>query len=65
MCGRFTQNYSWEEVYAFLKVFGTPRNLRPQRRGRARAKWPLVTQKLGLALPMALTLCNQSEPGAV
>jgi putative SOS response-associated peptidase YedK len=29
MCGRFTQNYTWEEVYAFLKVFGTPRNLRP------------------------------------
>jgi hypothetical protein len=28
-CGRFTQNYTWEEVYAFLKVFGTPRNLRP------------------------------------
>ena len=21
--------YTWEEVYAFLKVFGTPRNLRP------------------------------------
>ena len=29
MCGRFTQNYTWEEVYAFLRVFGTPRNLRP------------------------------------
>ena len=29
MCGRFTQNYTWEEVYTFLKVFGTPRNLRP------------------------------------
>ena len=29
MCGRFTQNYTWEEVYAFLKVFGAPRNLRP------------------------------------
>ena len=29
MCGRFSQNYTWEEVYAFLKVFGTPRNLRP------------------------------------
>ena len=22
MCGRFTQNYTWEEVYAFLKMFG-------------------------------------------
>ena len=30
MCGRFTQNYTWEEVYAFLNVFGTPRNLRPR-----------------------------------
>ena len=29
MCGRFTQNYTWEEVYAFLKVFAAPRNLRP------------------------------------
>ena len=29
MCGRFTQNYTWEEVYAFLAVFGAPRNLRP------------------------------------
>jgi putative SOS response-associated peptidase YedK len=29
MCGRFTQNYTWEEVHAFLRVFGTPRNLRP------------------------------------
>src|SRR5271156_1651984 len=27
MCGRFTQNYTWDEDYAFLKVFGTPRNL--------------------------------------
>jgi len=30
MCGRFTQNYTWEEVHAFLNVFGTPRNLRPR-----------------------------------
>jgi putative SOS response-associated peptidase YedK len=29
MCGRFTQNYTWEEVYKFLNVFGAPRNLRP------------------------------------
>jgi hypothetical protein len=33
MCGRFTQNYTWEEVYAFLKVFATPRNLRPHYKG--------------------------------
>jgi putative SOS response-associated peptidase YedK len=30
MCGRFTQNYTWEQVHAFLSVFGTPRNLRPR-----------------------------------
>ena len=30
MCGRFTQNYSWEQVYKFLNLFGTPRNLRPR-----------------------------------
>jgi hypothetical protein len=30
MCGRFTQNYTWEEFYAFLNMFGTPRNLRPR-----------------------------------
>src|ERR1700722_3426110 len=29
MCGRFTQNYTWEQVYAFLSVFGPPRNLQP------------------------------------
>ena len=29
MCGRFTQNYTWEEVYKSLNVFGAPRNLRP------------------------------------
>jgi len=29
MCGRFTQNYTWEQVHAFLSVFGAPRNLRP------------------------------------
>ena len=30
MCGRFTQNYTWEQVHAFLSVFGAPRNLRPR-----------------------------------
>jgi putative SOS response-associated peptidase YedK len=33
MCGRFTQHYTWEEVRAFLNVFGdlgTPRNLQPR-----------------------------------
>jgi putative SOS response-associated peptidase YedK len=29
MCGRFTQRYTWEEVHAFLSVFGLPRNLQP------------------------------------
>jgi hypothetical protein len=28
MCGRFTQNYTREQV-AFLDAFGAPRNLRP------------------------------------
>lgn len=30
MCGRFTQNYTWQEVHAFLDLRGTPRNLRPR-----------------------------------
>jgi putative SOS response-associated peptidase YedK len=30
MCGRFTQNYTWEEVHEFLSVFGEPRNLQPR-----------------------------------
>ncbi|MBT3925806.1 MAG: SOS response-associated peptidase [Rhodospirillaceae bacterium] len=27
MCGRFSQFHSWEEVHAFLNIFGPPRNL--------------------------------------
>ena len=27
MCGRFSQFHSWEEVHAFLNIFGAPRNL--------------------------------------
>jgi hypothetical protein len=30
MCGRFTQNYTWQEVHEFLSVFGAARNLRPR-----------------------------------
>jgi putative SOS response-associated peptidase YedK len=29
MCGRFTQNYTWREVFDFLNVFGAPTNLQP------------------------------------
>jgi putative SOS response-associated peptidase YedK len=29
LCGRFTQNYTWEQVHAFLSVFRAPRNLQP------------------------------------
>jgi len=29
MWGRFTENYTWEQVHAFLSVFGPPRNLQP------------------------------------
>jgi putative SOS response-associated peptidase YedK len=29
MCGRFTQNYTWTEVHAFLSLLGVARNLRP------------------------------------
>jgi putative SOS response-associated peptidase YedK len=27
MCGRFSQFHSWEEVHAYLNIFGPPRNL--------------------------------------
>ena len=27
MCGRFTQNYTWREVYDFLNLLGPPQNL--------------------------------------
>jgi putative SOS response-associated peptidase YedK len=30
MCGRFTQNYTWEEVRAAMGLLGVPRNLRPR-----------------------------------
>lgn len=30
MCGRFTQNYTWDQVHDFLGVFGPPRNLPPR-----------------------------------
>jgi putative SOS response-associated peptidase YedK len=30
MCGRFTQAYTWAEVYAFLSLTGPARNLRPR-----------------------------------
>ena len=29
MCGRFTQLYTWAEVYAFLNLINQPQNLRP------------------------------------
>ena len=29
MCGRFTQLYTWAEVYAFLNLINQPMNLRP------------------------------------
>ena len=29
MCGRFTQAYTWQEVYEFYNLAGPPRNLQP------------------------------------
>lgn len=29
MCGRFTQAYTWQEVYEFYDITGQPRNLQP------------------------------------
>ena len=29
MCGRYTQLYTWAEVYAFLNLINQPQNLRP------------------------------------
>ena len=29
MCGRFTQAYTWQEVYEFYNLSGAPRNLQP------------------------------------
>ena len=29
MCGRYTQLYTWAEVYAFLNLINQPMNLRP------------------------------------
>ena len=30
MCGRFTQNYTWQQVNEFLSVIGALLNLRPR-----------------------------------
>lgn len=30
MCGRFTQAYSWDEVWHFLNLIGAPQNLMPR-----------------------------------
>jgi putative SOS response-associated peptidase YedK len=30
MCGRFTQRYTWREVWEYLNLIGTPQNLRPR-----------------------------------
>ncbi len=30
MCGRFSQRYTWSEVYEFLNVFGAAKNLQPR-----------------------------------
>ena len=30
MCGRFTQHYTWGQVYEFLNLLGPPRNVQPR-----------------------------------
>ena len=30
MCGRFTQHYTWAEVYDAMNLLGPSRNLRPR-----------------------------------
>jgi hypothetical protein len=37
MSGRFTQNYTWAEVHAFLDLFGTLRNVQARRHMSMRA----------------------------